>query len=147
MGVYISQGIGSSFEGDINISAHGDVELADSYETVKSAVNFLIRTDKGQYRPDKRIGCDLGTFIGENMYQDIYPIIEETAKENITTFLMTSTDIRVDAVPVDFNVLGVFVTTRGEYLDQDGNLIESEVETMSYVYPFLSGEPTLINVS
>lgn len=147
MGIYIGRGIGSSFDGDINLSANGDVELADSYDTIKSSVNFLIRTDKGQYRPDKRVGCDLGTFIGDNMQQDIYPVIEDTVKENITTFIMTPSDVRVDAVPVDYNVLGLFVTTRGQYVDQDGNLIESEVETLSYVYPFLSGEPTLINVS
>lgn len=147
MSTYSVSDIACSFSGDITIGSHGDLSLADSYETHKAAVNFLIRTDKGQYKPDKRVGCNLGSFIGDQMLPETFQGMEQTALDNLTKFVMSPTDVQVHVMPLSKEEAGVFVLVAGDYIDSNGNvLVTSAPEVIAYSYPYAEGQPTLINV-
>ncbi len=147
MSVYTAQDIVLSLSGDLQVSAGGDIELADSYESHKNAVNFLLKTNKGDFKPDKRIGCDLGNFIGQNNSTTVFTEIEDTAVENIEKFIFSRSDFAVHAVPLTYDEAGVFVVIGGTYVDKDGNLIENNgPEALTYVFPFLEGQPRLVGI-
>jgi hypothetical protein len=147
MSSYVVRDIASTFSGDIKIGANGDIELANSYDTHKSAVNFLLRTDKGQYKPDVRIGCNLGSFVGDSMLSETFGQMEHTALDNITKFVYSPTDVQVHVIPIDIETAGVFVALNGTYLDSDGNILTGNTsEVLTYAYPYFEGHPTLINI-
>ena len=147
MSVYSSQDISTSFSGDIELSVNGDLKLADSYESHKNAINFLLRTNKGEFKPDKRIGCDLGTFVGQNNYTTVFSEIEDRCSENIQKFIMSRTDFAVHSMPLSHDEAGVFVVVGGTYVDKDGNLLENNgPEVITYVFPFLEGQPRIVGV-
>jgi hypothetical protein len=147
MSVYSTQDISISFSGDIEFSANGDVKLADSYESHKNAINFLLKTNKGDFKPDKRVGCDLGNFIGQNNSESIYGEIEDNCSENIGKFIMSKSDFTIHSMPLSHDEAGVFVVVGGTYVDKDGNLLENNgPEVMTYVFPFLDGQPRIVGV-
>jgi hypothetical protein len=147
MANYFMRDLAVDTSGDIVISANGDIKLADSYESVKAAVNFLIKTDKGQYIPDKRLGCDLGTFVGEQMLTETFSLMEQTVRSNITKFILNPADIQIHVLPLDQNNAGVFLAVGGTYLDDTGTPMDYKTEMLTYIYPFMEGQPTLINIS
>jgi hypothetical protein len=145
---YFVNDIFANTSGDIEILSNGDIKLADSYETIKNAVNFLVKTDKGQYIPDKRVGCDLGRFMGQNTYEEVFDSMEVAVYSNITKFVLDPTDIQVHAMPIDQNNAGVFLLVGGAYFDEIGNPLTGNVtEVLTYVYPYAEGQPRLINIS
>lgn len=145
---YILQDIGVNTSGDISISPNGDIELATSYETVKNTVNFLIKTDKGQYRPNQKLGCDLGSFIGAQSTAETFNSIEQFVYSNLTKFIIDPRDLQVHAVPLDQNNAGLFLVIGGSYFSSDGNpLTDDRPEVITYTYPFTDGQPTLINIA
>jgi hypothetical protein len=147
MGNYYIRGIGMTTSGDISIGANGDLELSNSYETKKAAINFLLKTDKGQYRPDPRIGCDLGTFIGSQNFSETFTAMEKSARANIVKFILDPTDVQVHVMPLDQNNAGIFLIVGGDFSDENGNaLTDARPEVLTYVYPFTDGQPTLINI-
>ena len=137
MALYNVQDIYSSFSGDVEVGANGDLKLADSHESIKSAVNFLLRTDKGEYRPDVRVGADLGRYIGETNNTRNQIAMEHGIKDNISLFLMAPEDFEAHVIPLELNELGVFVTIAGQYMGTDGNLLDIETEILSYTFPYL----------
>ena len=139
--MYNLRDIGLSLSGDIELSANGDLKLGDAYESIKSAVNYLARTDKGEYKPDIRIGGDTGRAIGENMDQESLRQIERSIRENLNDFLLNSQDFQVHAIPVEDDVVGVFIAIGGQYLDDDGNILDTDPEVISFAFPF-NGDPT-----
>ena len=143
MTIYASRDVGRTFEGDLIIDSKGDIELATSFNSHKSAINFLIRTDKGSYAPDNRIGCDLGSFIGELNTRENTFAIENSCLENLTEFLVQSSDIEVHAIPMSIEDVGIFIGIVGSYIDSDGNIISSgSPEILTYTYSYLGGNPT-----
>jgi len=141
MGIYSQRDISSSFEGDIEISAHGDIKLADSFETHKSVINFLVRSDFGDYRPDARIGCNLGSFIGKQNTKSNIISMEHTCKANLIKFAIASADLELHALPISIDEAGVFIGTKGTYLDDDGNVLDVATEILTYIFPFKGGNP------
>lgn len=134
----------TSMSGDLQLSANGDIYLGDSFETVKSAVNFIIKTDRGGYKPDSTVGGDLGRAIGENLTSDTLRTMERSLKENINKHILNPSDFQVHAIPVDNETVGVFVAVGGEYLDDDGNILDIDPEVISYAFPYYHGnsDPT-----
>lgn len=141
MSIYAQEDIYLDFSGDIAIGSNGDVKLATSLESQKSVVNFLLRTDKGEYVADTRIGCDLGSFIGEPLDREHFVSIEDKIKKNLTEFAVAISDLKVAAVPISKTEIGIFVGLAGSYIDQEGNIIESQPQLLSYRFPYLEGGP------
>ena len=147
MSVYTARDIAVSFEGDIQLDPNGDIKLANSYESHKAAVNYLLRTDKGDFKPDKRVGCDLGSFIGENNLDETYLAMEDSSIENISKFVLDRTDFSVHVVPIAINEAGVYIVVGGSYMGDDGALLDTEPEILTYIFPFLDGSPRFLSAS
>lgn len=142
MAIYNERDLAIGLSGDISIAAGGDLELASAYETQKDQVNFYFRTNKGEYQPDRRVGCDVGEAIGESMTAEGLRAIEHTATAALAKFVLHRSDFRVDAIPLSVQEIGVFVTVGGQYLDEDGNLEVGDPEVLTYNFPFFDGDPT-----
>jgi len=123
------------------VDAKGDIMMADSLESQKAAATFLVRTDKGEYIPDNRIGCDLGSFIGKRISKEDLVSMEERVRKNLTEFVASRSDIKVAAIPMSQDEVGVFVGLAGEFIDENGNIIETEPTLLSFTFPYLEGEP------
>jgi len=148
MAIYIAKDIYTTFDGDISVGSNGDVRLGDSYESHKSAVNFLIRTDKGEYQPDKRIGCNLGVFIGDHHTEEMHQSMEDTIKDNISKFVLAASDMQVHVMPLSETNAGVFLIIGGQYSDLEGSKIETAApEILVFDFPYSDGEPRLVGVN
>jgi hypothetical protein len=136
--VYTSQDIQVDIDGDIELSTRGDLELASSLDTYKNAANFLLRTDFGDYAPNKSVGSNLGTFIGKRNTSENHEYMEQNIKRCLTTRLFSASDVDVTVVPFDINeALGV-INIGGSYLI-DGILQTVNGETITYSFPFIEG--------
>ena len=142
MAIYSERGIALDFSGDLQIGANGDIKIDDSYTTQKSAINWFLRTNRGDYVADQRLGCDVGRYIGEEMNRSILSQLEDSVLSNLVKFVSARGDVRVDAVPIDCESVGIFVSVGGKYLGTDGNLLEPGTEVLTYVFPYLEGQPT-----
>jgi hypothetical protein len=140
--MYNTRDIGVSFSGDVNIGANGDIELANSFESIKGAINFIVRTDKGDYAPDVRIGGDLGTFVGDRLSKATTMAMEASLKDNLSRFVLNPSDYQVHAIPVTHENVGVFIALAGQYIDENGNLLDVDPEIITYDFPFYEGSPT-----
>ncbi|RMG74302.1 MAG: hypothetical protein D6710_01935 [Nitrospirae bacterium] len=145
MAIYNERDIASTFDGDLIISSNGDIKLYDSYQSKKAVINFILRTDNGDYKPDARVGANLGEFIGRNLTRENLRQMEDTITANIARFAMSRGDFRADVIPLTANDLGVFVTVGGQYIDEDGNILENSPEVVSYVFPYLESDITPIH--
>jgi len=146
MALYIARDVACNFSGDVTIGANGDLKLADSYESHKAAVNFLIRTDKGEYKADRRVGCDLGTFIGQEHDEAMHIAMEHSILDNITRFVISRSDVQAHVMPLSYDQAGVFLVVGGTYVDSDGNTLDLEPEVLVYAFPYAEGEPRLVGV-
>ncbi len=144
MSIYSTRDISLTLSGDIEIGANGDIKLATSHETVKNQINWFLKTDKGQYQPDVRLGCNVGIFIGDSMSDDLLVSMEDTVRAALHKYVVLPQDIRVDALPISYDEVGVFVTLVGQYLDDDGNLLDTTPEVITYTFPYLEGSPSSI---
>jgi hypothetical protein len=140
--MYTLRDITSSVSGDVVVGPHGDLDLANSFETVKLAVNFITRTDKGGYAPDSRVGGNLGSHIGATLSKEVTLSMENGLKENLSKFILSPSDFQVHAVPVTHDTVGIFVAVAGQYLDQDGNILDVGPEVLSFTFPYYEGDPT-----
>ena len=129
MGTYTARDIYSNISGDIEVGANGDLKIASSLESVNSAINFILRTDKGGYTPDNRIGADLGTFVGDQLTSSMIYDMQNSAIANLTEFVIDRPDIEI------------IVVFAGTYIDQDGNVLDVSPQTINYLYPYIDGEP------
>lgn len=141
MGVYSARDIYSTTNGDLEIGSNGDLKIATSVESISGAINFVLRTDKGGYVPDNRIGADLGTFIGQTMSSSLVYDMQNSALANLTEFVIDLTDIELRVFPLSNDEAGVIVAYAGTYIDQDGNVIDVDPQTINYLYPYIEGEP------
>lgn len=144
MATYNTQDIYLGLDGDIAISPNGDIKLANSFETKKQLANFILRTNKGDYVPDKRIGADLGTFIGETLTQKLVESVKTLAIANISQFCYEQEDFAIKVMPITYEELGLFLIAGGTYLDKDGKIMAISPEVITYSFPFMEGSPTPI---
>ncbi len=140
--MYTARDIGGSLSGDININANGDLELADAFESVKTAVHFITKTDKGAYAPDFRVGADLGAFIGAKLTKENTLAMEGSLRDNIRKFILDDRDFEAHVIPITQEDVGAFVAVAGQYIDDDGNEITVTPEVISYTFPYFGEQPT-----
>jgi len=140
---YNLQDIYMGISGDFEISANGDIRLSNSFESVKQTTNFIARTDKGDYVPDSRIGGDLGSHIGTNLTEDTLVSMEKSLIQNLSRFILNRPDFKVHCVPIAQNEVGVLIAIGGQYLDSDGNILDTSPEVISFSFPYYDGEPSI----
>ncbi len=140
--MYSLSDVYSTLSGDISFDAKGDVRLGNSFESIRSAVNFIAKTDRGDYSPDTRIGGDAGVYIGDTLSKEVTMAMEGSIKENISKFILNPEDFQVHVMPVTHEDVGVFIGIGGDYIDQDGNSLEVDPEVISYTFPYYEGDPT-----
>ena len=133
----------AGISGDFVVSSNGDIQLAESYDSIRQTVNFIVRTDKGDYIPDNRIGGDLGTYVGGNITEDSLASMEKSLISNLEDFALNRGDFQVHCMPISTNDVGVFVVIGGQYLDKDGNILVTEPEVISFTFPYAEGDPTI----
>ena len=141
MGIYTARDIYQTASGDLAVSSNGDIRLGTSLESVSGSVNFILRTDRGGYRPDKRIGANFGSFIGERMTRDVITDMENSAISNITDWTLDRSDLQLRIFPLSNEEAGVVTIIAGTYIDSDGNVMDVNPTVVNYVYPYLEGEP------
>src|SRR5688500_2978996 len=103
MAIYSDRDLESSFQGDLEIDTKGDLKLANALDTHKAAANFVLRTDFGQYAPDRSVGCNLGSFIGKNNTPDNHRFMEYNIVKVLAERIYSPTDVVVTVVPFDVN--------------------------------------------
>ena len=140
---YNLQDVYFGISGDFEIAAHGDLRLANSFESVKQTTNFIARTDKGGFAPDPRIGADLGTFVGGQMSDDNLIGMERSLISNLSRFILSRSDFQAHAVPIEMDKVGIFIAIGGQYLTADGNLLDITPEVISFDFPYYDGDPTI----
>jgi len=129
--------------GDFQLGSNGDIMLAESFESTKQTVNYIARTDKGDYIPDGRIGGDLGTFVGDILDEEILSNMERSLSSNLSRFILNESDFKVHCMPISINDVGVFIVLGGQYLDKDGNILDTDTEVISFSFPYAEGSSSL----
>lgn len=141
MAIYSTSDIASSFSGDLCIADNGDIQVGDSLETYKSAANFLLRTDYGDYAPNGNVGSNLGNYIGEVNKTETYSSMERDARNSLIIDLFEKTDVSVDVVPFDINEALVVVSLAG-YFMVDNELTYVQDERITFSFPYIDGNIT-----
>ena len=139
MSVYISRDVETSFEGDLELDTKGDLSLADSLVTYKSACNFLLRTDFGHYAPNKSVGCNLGSFVGKNNTPENHRFMEYNINKVLKEKIFSNSDVATTVVPFDMNEVLCLIDIAGAYLID--NVIQVvETQRIAYTYPYIDGQ-------
>lgn len=138
MTVYSARDIETDLNGDILLSKVGDVNLADSLVTYKSAANFILRTDYGDYAPDSSVGANLGSFVGEKNTRRTAELMERNIITALRTRIFSAPDIDATVVPFDIEEVLCVVTIAGLFLI-DGVLKSVDEERIAYSFPYIEG--------
>ena len=141
MATYIAQDIACSLGGDVVIGSNGDLKLADALETYKGAANFVLRTDYGDYAPNKNVGCNLGSFIGELNTEENHKKMETNINRVLRNQIFSSQDAFAVVVPFDLEEALCIVKIAGTYL-VSGEFVQAIDQKMLYSFPYIEGSPS-----
>jgi len=141
MTTYIERDIAATFNGDLELDPRGDLKLANSLETYKSAANMVLRTDYGDYAANSSVGSDLGSFIGDLNVPETHREMEISASRSLTTDLFTPADVDVTVVPFDIEEALVVVNLAGYFLIDD-EITYVEEDRIAYSFPFIDANPS-----
>jgi len=138
MALYTEEDVSSDFYGDIVLDTKGDLKIANSFETIKSCANFLLRTDLGEYAPDNNVGCNLGKYVGRLNNEDTQKEMEDEISFRLATTLLTTNDVSSFVSSFDENEVIAVVTIGGYYL-VDNEIINISSENITYTFPYIDG--------
>lgn len=141
MAIYIESDIRSNYSGDICLSPKGDLDLGSSVDTYFTSVNFILKTNNGEYQPNSLVGADLGYFVGEINNTESH----QQMKYNIDTSLdriMDPKDISSYVTYFTREEALCTVFLKGTFLI-DNELVDYERITLTYAFPYLEGEATI----
>lgn len=145
MVTYSERDIYSSFEGDICIDGKGDLRIGTSLETYKSSANFVLRTDYGEYQPDRDVGCNLGHFIGEPNTSRTHESMESNINRSLKGEIFSESDVSATVVPFDTNEALAIVNLAGYFLI-DGKITYVEEDRLMYQFPYIEGRITPLTI-
>lgn len=144
MGLYFLQDIKYSFSGDLELDGKGDLKLADSFETTTSLVNFWVRTDHGDYKPDPTAGANIGAYIGQPASLELFEDVERSVYIELANSVVKPEDVQVRAAPLDTNSMLIAVKVRGRFLDDTGQDLNKDEVILTYDFPYMAGDPAPI---
>lgn len=145
MAIYIHQDIATTFDGDLELSDNGDVRVGTSLDTYKAIVNFMLRTDFGDYAPDTSIGCNLGSFVGELNNSDTHQDMEYNINRVLQDQIFSKSDVSTDVVAMDVNDAVCIVNIAGHYIVDNQTQYFDAIRLM-YSYPYIDGEVTPLTI-
>lgn len=131
---------GSTFEGDLQIDSKGDVKLASSFDSQLAAANFWLRTDHADYAAATDIGANLGEYIGSQNTEETLEAMKEQTFDSLVRNLFYPEDIRVEAVPFDYEEAMVALEIKGEYIEYEGDFVKVSPQILTYLFPYIDGE-------
>lgn len=137
MAIYHLQDIDSTLSGDLKVGSNGDIELAASPETVSNAVNFWLRTDHADYPAASNVGANLGEFIGQPISKSLLAEVEESTRSSLTENIVAPEDLELHAVPFTHEEILISIRVGGDYLDEDGGVLQTEKQTFNYIFPYI----------
>jgi hypothetical protein len=138
MSIYYNSDIKTDINGDIVLDSKGDLKLANPLETTKSATIFLLRTDFGDYAPDKSVGCNLGSFIGSTNTPSVRSYMQSIVDNTLKNKIFNPIDVNATVVPFDINEVLCLVEIGGSYLI-DGVIKNLYGERVVFTFPFIEG--------
>lgn len=138
MAYYFEEDISTNFQGDLNLTANGDLKLANPVETRSAVANFLLRTDNGDYAPDPLLGCNLGSFVGRLSNAESLEEMESSILRSLTEKVYSLHDIDAVVVPFDINEVLCIVTVAGTY-ELSGEPQTINAKPMTYTFPYIDG--------
>lgn len=138
MAYYFEEDISSNFQGDLNLTANGDLELANPVDTRSAIANFLLRTDNGDYAPDPLLGCNLGSFVGRLSNSENMQEMESNILRSLTEKVFSLIDVDAVVVPFDVNEVLCVVTTAGTY-ELSGTPQTVNGKRLAYTFPYIDG--------
>ncbi|MCB1712865.1 MAG: hypothetical protein KDH96_10410 [Candidatus Riesia sp.] len=138
MAIYTDRDIQTAFNGDIELSPRGDLKLADSIDTIKSAVNFVLRTDYKEYQPDYSVGCNLGSFVGKLNTESNRDAMAYSITRILGEKVLNPEDLEAFVVPFDIDEVLCVIKIGGYYL-KDEVLQTVEGDKLSYTFPYMEG--------
>ena len=139
MAIYFTRDIEQTFDGDLGVDPKGDLALAGTRESHVAAVNFILRTDRSDYQPDRRVGANLGSYIGETNNRETHDKMEFSITRAITDGVYSKEDLLVAVVPTDCNEAAAVIQLQGTYV-QDGKQVADPGTTLTYRFPYIAGE-------
>lgn len=145
MTLYVESDIRCNFSGDLVLDQKGDLSLANPLDTYKSVANFILRTDFGEYAPNPVIGSNLGSYIGASNTRETHEHMENSITRSLVDNVFGNTDVSVDVVPIDINDAVCFVHLAGSFLIS-GAIVTVNQDTMSYMFPYIDGNPSPLTV-
>jgi len=138
---YTEQDIALTFDGDIILESNGDIKVANSLDTYKSAANFVLRTDYGDYAADNNVGCNLGSFIGATNTPDVHAEMEYNITSTLQNEIFGQGSVVATVVPFDIDEALAIIEIAGIFLI-DGEYTYVQGDRMNYAFPYIDGNPT-----
>lgn len=145
MAIYSLQDINASVDGDLEISKKGDLDLASSLDTYKNTARFLIKTDYGDYVPQKQVGCNLGSYIGALNVDETHFSMKRSISDCLSN-VFSFEDYDAEVVPFDLDEVLCVIFLAGTYF-VDNEYQRFDQERITFTFPFLEGNPTEIVLS
>ncbi len=145
MAIYSLQDINTSVDGDLEVSKKGDLDLASSLDTYKNSARFLIKTDYGDYAPQKQVGCNLGSYIGSLNVDETHFNMKRSITDCLSN-VFSYEDYDAEVVPFDLEEVLCVIFLAGTYF-VDNEYQRFEQERITFTFPFLEGSPTEIVIT
>lgn len=147
MGMYFTQDIESTDDGDIVVSDYGDIKLATPLRTVAQAIDWVILTNKGELLSEPSFGANIQSFYGDDNNAQTHQLMEMNIKEQLRLQgLIDLNDFDLDVIPIETDEAAIMVEVRGSFLDTDNAtgayrkfIDDFDGLFRGYVYPFTSG--------
>ena len=140
MGLYAGQDLAVTAGGDLEVGGNGDLLLASEVRTVAQHAAFLVRTDHGDYRPDVRVGCNLGTLIGRSNTPETKALVRSYVREELEDKVFHPGDAEIKLALLDPYMLLLAIKAAGTFMDSSYNLNEQEVR-LAFEFPYLDRAP------
>jgi len=147
MGLYYSEDLETTDDGDLVIDGFGDLKIANPMRTIAQCLNNLLLTDRGDLRTEPSFGANIGSYIGRNntamtrnmMERDIIMSVRQQQA-------IIPEDFTVDVMPVDVDKVGIIASVDGSFLYQTETTLtpllsdKSMGVNMAYIFPFADGQ-------
>lgn len=127
--------------GDLPIADNGDIDMAGYSDSLLNAINFLLKTNKGEYKPDPDVGCDLGTLYGEPVDETSLDLIKEFIESEITKAHLYPDEFELEVLDLENNSVAILLAITATFLADDFEMSEENIQ-VAYDFPYFSGHPT-----
>lgn len=124
--------IDMTLDGDINLNGNGDVKLSTPQDSLSQEILFRVKTERGDYVPQRNAGAGLSRYQGEpNIQPTLDAIVEDVHTALTIDGFIPGSLLFVDAVPISINEVALFIMYTGLVFGQTSTTVVSEVITLA----------------